>query len=93
MNEVFLRYLDPGLRYIRTQAPARVRSRASRLRVACVSLTSGNVLAGRGLRRARRSLRPDPRGAGPGRAIAEDMTGAGRSKVQRHCGRWREWPP
>ena len=40
MNEVFLRYLDPGFRYVWTQGPARVRSREDALRdgLNCVAL-------------------------------------------------------
>jgi hypothetical protein len=39
-NEVFLRYLDPGFRYVRTQVPARVRTREDALRdgLNCVAL-------------------------------------------------------
>jgi len=39
-NEVFLRYLDPGFRYVRAQGPARVRSREDALRdgLNCVAL-------------------------------------------------------
>lgn len=39
-NEVFLRYLDPGFRYVRAQVPARVRSREDALRdgLNCVAL-------------------------------------------------------
>jgi hypothetical protein len=40
VNEVFLRYLDPAFRYVRSQAPAQVRSRDDALRegLNCVAL-------------------------------------------------------
>ena len=39
-NEVFLRYLDPGFRYVRTQVPALVRTHEDALRdgLNCVAL-------------------------------------------------------
>jgi hypothetical protein len=58
MNKVFLRYLDPGFRYVKSQNPALVRCRDDALRdgLNCVALAHlvirdlfGYVLPGTGL--------------------------------------------
>jgi hypothetical protein len=47
MDEVFSRYLDPAFRYVRSQSPARVRSRDDALRdgLNCVALASSRSRA------------------------------------------------